>query len=63
MSKLVNMPEGCRRPLAEGQWYACCGAREFDSMPVLCTECGGEFILKDPSPKLSANIKPCIKDN
>jgi len=39
---------GCRRPLADGQWWRFCGETDMgQTMPVLCTECGGDMRLKE----------------
>lgn len=37
---------GCKRKLAYGQWWSFCGETDMgQTVPALCTECGGEFIL------------------
>ena len=39
---------GCRRKLAAGQWWGFCGETDMgQTMPVLCTECGGNYKLED----------------
>jgi hypothetical protein len=36
----------CKRKLATGQWWGFCGETDMgQTLPVLCTECGGEYIL------------------
>lgn len=39
------MPTGCKKQLAQGQWWNNCGDSDYGSMPALCTECGGEYKL------------------
>ena len=40
------MDEGCKRKLEEGQYFWWCGETDMgQSMPALCTECGGNFKL------------------
>lgn len=39
------MPTGCKKQLAQGQWWHNCGDSDYGSMPALCTECGGEYKL------------------
>ena len=40
---------GCGRLLAEGQWWWFCGETDMgQTAPALCTECGGEYLLKEP---------------
>lgn len=39
--------DGCRRRLAKGQHWAFCGETDMgQSLPALCTECGGPFKLE-----------------
>jgi len=39
----------CNRKLAKGQYWTFCGETDMgQSMPALCTECGGKFKLTDP---------------
>lgn len=38
---------GCRKKLAQDQWWNFCGETDFGSVPALCTCCGGEYILAD----------------
>lgn len=39
---------GCRRPLALGQWWVFCGETDMgQTPPALCTECGGDYKLKE----------------
>lgn len=49
VSKLAENPRqraGCRRPLADGQWWTFCGEADMGhTLPVLCTECGGTMQL------------------
>jgi hypothetical protein len=43
--------EGCKRKLAPGQYWSFCGETDMgQSLPALCTECGGEYKLLDPKP-------------
>lgn len=38
--------KGCRKKLAEGQWWKFCGETDMgQTLPALCTECGGEHKL------------------
>jgi hypothetical protein len=40
----INM--GCKRKLANGQWWKFCGETDMgQSLPALCIECGGEHML------------------
>ena len=40
------MKKGCRKRLAKGQWWGFCGETDMgQSLPALCTECGGPFKL------------------
>jgi hypothetical protein len=44
-----KQPDGCKRKLAAGQYWSFCGETDMgQSLPALCTECGGEFKLFDP---------------
>ena len=37
---------GCKRKLAPGQWWNFCGETDMgQTLPALCTECGGSYIL------------------
>lgn len=39
---------GCRRRLAPGQWWTYCGETDMgQSLPYLCTECGGDLELEN----------------
>jgi len=39
---------GCGRPLAKDEWWTFCGETDMgQTAPALCTECGGEFKLKE----------------
>jgi hypothetical protein len=43
-----TMPEGCRRALADGQWWKFCGETDMgQSLQALCIECGGEYMLAE----------------
>lgn len=38
---------GCRKRLATGQWWTFCGETDMgQTLPALCTECGGEYKLR-----------------
>lgn len=38
----------CGKKLKKGQWWSFCGETDMgQTLPALCTECGGEFILED----------------
>ena len=40
------MKKPCYEKLADGQWWGYCGESDMgQTEPVLCTECGGVFIL------------------
>jgi len=40
------MKKGCGQTLAKGHWWGYCGETDMgQTLPVLCTECGGEYIL------------------
>jgi hypothetical protein len=42
----INM--GCKRKLANGQWWKFCGETDMgQSLPALCVECGGEHMLAE----------------
>lgn len=39
---------GCGCVLKQGQWFRFCGETDMgQTAPVLCTNCGGEFILEE----------------
>lgn len=41
------MKEGCKKTLARGEWFARCGDTDMgQTLPALCTECGGNFQLR-----------------
>lgn len=41
-----RVPAGCKRRLADGQWWHFCGETDMgQTLPVLCTECGGQMKL------------------
>lgn len=41
--------DGCGRGLALGQHWVFCGETDMgQTLPVLCTECGGQFQLREP---------------
>jgi hypothetical protein len=43
-------PDGCRARLAPGQHWGYCGETDMgQTLPALCTQCGGEFRRKDES--------------
>lgn len=43
------MTQGCRKILEEGQWWGFCGETDMgQTLPALCTDCGGTYILADP---------------
>lgn len=43
-----TIPKGCDKPLAKGQWWGFCGETDMgQTMPALCTHCGGAYILKE----------------
>lgn len=38
--------EGCRKKLAPDQWWQTCGETDMgQTLPALCTECGGDYKL------------------
>jgi len=40
--------EGCLKPLAHDQWFTWCGETDMrQTLPALCTECGGTYKLKE----------------
>ena len=42
------MSTGCRASLAEGQWWNFCGETDMgQTLPVLCTKCGGDMVRAD----------------
>ncbi len=44
------MNRGCSRELATGQWWTYCGETDMgQTLPVLCTQCGGEYKLAPTS--------------
>jgi hypothetical protein len=45
---VVRFPTGCKRKLAEGQWWVVCGETDMgQTAPALCAECGGDLKLAD----------------
>lgn len=41
-----NLKQGCKRKLAEHQYWWWCGETDMgQGSPALCTECGGEYKL------------------
>ncbi len=44
VAKLIA--NGCRKKLAPDQYWTFCGETDMGSLPVLCTECGGELRLE-----------------
>ena len=39
----------CRKALAPGQYWSFCGETDMgQTLPALCTDCGGSFKLADP---------------
>lgn len=45
---IFSVQDGCRAKLAPGQHWSFCGESDMgQSLPVLCTECGGEFRRQD----------------
>ena len=48
MNDQLVIDAGCRKPLAKGQWWSWCGETDMgQTMPALCTECGGSYKLKE----------------
>lgn len=44
--KSAQKTEGCKRPLAKGQWWGYCGETDMgQTKPALCTSCGGTYRL------------------
>lgn len=41
-------PYGCRRRIVDSWWHFCGETDMGQSSPVLCTECGGSYVLKEP---------------
>lgn len=45
---------GCGKRLAPGRHWAFCGETDMgQSLPALCTECGGTFVLAEPPKELT----------
>ena len=41
--------KGCGKRLAKGQWWGYCGETDMgQTLPALCTECGGQYKLAIP---------------
>lgn len=50
---VLGSAKGCRAQLAPGQHWAFCGETDMgQSLPALCTACGGEYRRADAMPKL-----------
>lgn len=50
---------GCKRKLAEGQWWSFCGEADMgQSLPALCKECGGEYVLAESVKKEDEKQSP-----
>lgn len=50
------MSQGCRAKLAPDQWWHFCGETDMgQTLPVLCTACGGDMIRAD-DPDWAANL-------
>lgn len=50
---------GCRRQLADSEWFNFCGETDMgQTMPALCTDCGGNYKLSDKYKKTSIEIIP-----
>ena len=48
---------GCRRPLAKDQWWNWCGETDMgQTAPALCTECGGEYKLKEEETMMDERV-------
>lgn len=46
--------DGCRQPLAEGQWWNFCGETDMgQTAPALCTECGGVYEREEEAMTIS----------
>jgi len=44
----MDIKKSCGKLLAPGQWWRFCGETDMgQTLPVLCTECGGDMILAD----------------
>lgn len=44
--EVVDKSKGCRKRLAPGQWWGYCGETDMgQTLPALCTECGGNYTL------------------
>jgi len=42
------MSKGCGKKLAKGQWWGFCGETDMgQTLPALCTHCGGAYILQE----------------
>ena len=51
---------GCGKQLAKGQWWGFCGETDMgQTLPALCTECGGHHILAD---KNEYDMGPAYKE-
>lgn len=47
----------CGRKLADSEWFKFCGETDMgQTMPALCTECGGSYLLA-PDTKQTANTE------
>ncbi len=55
---------GCKKRLADGQWWKFCGETDMgQTLPALCTECGGEYKLKDePEIQYYADLPEMLKE-
>ena len=43
---MFSKNKGCGKRLAQGQWWAFCGETDMgQTLPALCTDCGGEYLL------------------
>ena len=50
--------KGCMKPLAPGQWWGFCGETDMgQTLPALCTECGGNYKLKQETTDESSKRK------
>jgi len=71
------MSEGCGKKLAKGQWWGHCGETDMgQTLPALCTHCGGVYILQEdedmgkevginfdyPNRKITAPITASMED-
>lgn len=53
----MNKECGCNTSLAPGQWWHFCGETDMgQTLPALCTHCGGEYIRAD-DPDASAKVE------